>query len=202
MHTGKPTVLLTRRQMHAGRSIKLPERHFYGLHLTVNKALNKLGRRALHSMYDELLQFDTKAVGIPVHKKDLTYKQLKAVIRSSMFLKEKYLSTGEFEKLKARLVAGGHMQDKSLCDDLSSPTVATSAVFMVAAIAAREKRKVATLDIGGAYLNASMDDHEVHMRLDPLMASILTQVNAKYTEYICEDGSLIVKLNKALYGCV
>ena len=122
-------------------------------------------------------------MGIPVHKRDLSHKQLKAVIRSSMFLKEKFLSTGEFEKLKARFVAGGHMQDSSMYEYLSSPTVATSAIFMIAAIAASERRKAVTLDIGGAYLNASMGNHEVP---------------EKYTEYICDDGSLIVHLNKAL----
>ena len=188
-------------KMHTGKA-SVPERH-YGLHITVSKALQKLGRRALKSMVEELHQFDEKSVGIPVRKHDLSHKQLKAVIRSSMFLKEKFLSTGEFEKLKARLVAGGHMQDKSLYEDLSSPTVATTAVFMIAAIAAKENRKAVTLDIGGAYLNASMGEHEVHMRLEPLMASILSRLApAKYSDFVCEDGSLIVRLNKALYGCV
>jgi hypothetical protein len=35
-----------------------------------------------------------------------------------MFLKEKYLASGEFEKLKTRLVAGGDQQDKDMYDDL------------------------------------------------------------------------------------
>ena len=51
---------------------------------------------------------------IPVLFRSLTHKQRKAIIRSSLFLKEKYLPTGEFEKLKARLVALGNMQDLSL----------------------------------------------------------------------------------------
>jgi hypothetical protein len=33
-----------------------------------------------------------------------------------MFLKEKYLASGEFDKLKARLVAGGNQQDKDMYD--------------------------------------------------------------------------------------
>jgi hypothetical protein len=52
-----------------------------------------------------------------------------------MFLKEKYLATGEFEKLKARLVAGGDQQDKAMYDDLSAPTVSTSSVFTILSIA-------------------------------------------------------------------
>ena len=39
-----------------------------------------------------------------------------------MFLKKKkYTAAGAFEKLKARLVAGGDRQDKSLYADSSSP---------------------------------------------------------------------------------
>jgi len=64
-----------------------------------------------------------------------------------MFQKEKYLSSGEFERVQARLVAGGHMQVKSLYDELLSATVATTAAFM---IVASENRKAVTLDIGGA----------------------------------------------------
>ena len=41
-------------------------------------------------------------------------------------------------------------------EDLAAPTAATANVFAMAAMAAREKRVVATVDIGGAYLNASM----------------------------------------------
>ena len=55
-------------------------------------------------------------------------------------------------------------------EDISSPTVATSAVFAVAAIAAQERRHVMTMDIGGAYLNASMKEHEVLMKLDDKLA--------------------------------
>jgi hypothetical protein len=38
------------------------------------------------------------------------------------FLEEKFLPTGEFKKLKARLVAGGNQKDKELYEDLSATT--------------------------------------------------------------------------------
>ena len=86
--------------------------------------------------------------------------------------------------MKARLVAGGHMQDKSLYEDISSPTVSTAATFITAAIAAQEGRDVATLDIGGAYLNASMKEHEVLMRLDAKLAMILTKIRPDYVPFL------------------
>jgi hypothetical protein len=145
---------------------------------------------------------DKKGVFHPRDTRTLTRKQLKSVIRSSIFLKEKYLPSGEFEKLKARLVAGGNMQDKSLYEDISSPTVATSAVFAVAAIAAQEHRHVVTIDIGGAYLNASMREHDVLMKLDDKLAMILVKIRPDYEKFLNEDGTIIVQLDKALYGCV
>ena len=172
------------------------------MHIKVKKALSMYKRKALVELYRELMQMDKKHVFHPRDPKTLTRKQLKAVIRSSIFLKEKYLPSGEFEKLKARLVAGGHMQDKSLYEDISSPTVNTSAVFAVAAIAAKEKRHVVTLDIGGAYLNASMKEREVLMRLDEKMAMILVKIRPEYERFLNEDGSMIVQLDKALYGCM
>ncbi len=52
------------------------------------------------------------------------------VIRCLIFLKEKFTASGEYDKLKARLVAGGDHQDKKLYEDLClySPTASTTLV--------------------------------------------------------------------------
>jgi hypothetical protein len=120
-----------------------------------------------------------------------------------MFLKAKYLPDGKFDKLKARLVAGGDQQDKSLYDELSSATVSTSSVFTLASIAAYEKRSVAVVDIAGAFLNASMKESiPVHMRLDRTMSDFLITLDKTYQAYQDGQGGLTVRLEKALYGCV
>jgi Reverse transcriptase (RNA-dependent DNA polymerase) len=120
-----------------------------------------------------------------------------------MFLKEKYLASGEFEKLKARLVAGGNQQDKDLYDDLSAPTVSTSSVFTILSIAAHEERKAAVVDIGGAFLNAEMKTGvAVHMRLDKAMSYLLLRLQPSYKRYQDVKGCIVVRLDRALYGCV
>ena len=66
----------------------------------------------------------------------LSQAQHKSIIRSFMFLKEKFTadsSDGQFGKLKARLVAGSYQQDKGLYDNLSSSTAATSSIMAVVA---------------------------------------------------------------------
>jgi hypothetical protein len=114
--------------------------------LSVAKALKKNEKASRKSILSELKQIVDKSVWEVIEKSSLTKVQLRKAIRSSMFLKEKFTSDGEFEKLKARLVAGGDSQDKALYDNISSPTVAQETVMMVLAIAAIEKRKIATID--------------------------------------------------------
>ncbi len=43
----------------------------------------------------------------PVRYSDLSAAARKAILRTTMFLKEKFTADGLFEKLKPRLVAGG-----------------------------------------------------------------------------------------------
>ena len=120
-----------------------------------------------------------------------------------MFLKRKTHPDGRFDKYEARLVAGGDQQNKDLYDDLSSPTVSTSAVFTIAAICAFEKRHAAVVDIGGAFLNASMTTGvPVHMRLDKTISDFLITLNRAYAKYADNKGRIVVLLRKALYGCI
>ena len=126
------------------------------MNITMREALRTRGAEAEKVIMKELEQMLNKSVWTPIDVRRLTAEQRGRIIRSSMFLKEKFLATGEFEELKARLVAGGDQQDKNLYDDLSAPTVSTSAVFTVLSIAAHEGRRAAVVDIGGAFLNAEM----------------------------------------------
>jgi hypothetical protein len=171
--------------------------------LSVAKALKKNEKASRKSILSELKQIVDKSVWEVIEKSSLTKVQLRKAIRSSMFLKEKFTSDGEFEKLKARLVAGGDSQDKALYDNISSPTVAQETVMMVLAIAAIEKRKVATIDITGAYLECEFpDDDEVIMTLDPTLTMLLREIDPTIVGKQDEKGYTYVKLKKALYGCI
>ena len=120
-----------------------------------------------------------------------------------MFLKEKFLASGEFEKLKARLLAGGDQQNKTLYNDLSEPTVRTSSVYTLLCIAAHEGRKVTAIDISGVYLNTDMDTGlTVHMRLDRNMTGMMVKLAPHYSKFMDDRGCVVVRLDKALYGCV
>lgn len=172
--------------------------------MTVKAALRDRPIEATSVMKDELRQMRIKKVWHGVKREDLSMQQYRAIIRSSMFLKDKYLASGTFEKFKVRLVAGGNQQDKSLYENLSSPTAALTSVFTTVGIAAHEGRERVVIDIGGAFLHADMAPTgiDVHMRLNKVMTQMLVEIDGSNKEFVDRDGSMIVRLDKALYGCV
>jgi histone deacetylase 1/2 len=89
-----------------------------------------------------------------------------------------------------------------LYPDTSSPTPRISSLFTIASIAAREKRAVRTMDIGNAYLNAAMEGEPLYMKVGQDIADYLVQVDSSFGAYKDEKGEIVVKLQKALYGCV
>ena len=175
--------------------------HLFSQHvfnMSPNKAIKMFQDKAVSAINAELQQMIAKEVWWPVPPDQLSGKK---VISSFMFLKEKFTASGDFDKLKARLVAGGNEQDRLAYDNIASPTVSSTSVFMVAAIAAREHRHVLAVDIGGAYLNADLEA-EVYMSLDAKSSEILAKMDPSYEAYLTPKGRVIVKLRKALYGCV
>ena len=172
--------------------------------ISVKAALRERGAEAMPVILAELQQMVDKKVWHGISTKGMSHAERKSIIRSSMFLKDKYFASGAFDRFKARLVAGGDQQDKGLYEDLSSPTAATTSVLTVAAIAAAEGRHVFVTDIGGAFLNASLQPTGVivRMRLNQLMTTLLVQIDPSYAEFVEQDGTVVVELDKALYGCV
>ena len=183
-------------------SIKRWDHKHFVFASTISRAIAKFGEPARDSIEKEVLQFIEKEVFQPVD--GVPKEHIDRLIPSHLFLKEKYWPDGSFEKLKSRLVARGDRQDRELYDeDLGAPTAEHSSTMSVAAIAASEKRAVVVLDIGGAYLNASMpSDNPVYMRIEPALADIIVKHHPQYSQFIRKNGELIVKLKKAVYGCI
>jgi hypothetical protein len=170
----------------------------YVFNISVAQGLQRHGKHAVTSIETELSQMINKGVWEPVR-----YQQVprgSSIIPSFIFLKEKYDASGNFIKIKSRLVAGGHMQG-DIDRQTSSPTVSLTAILMIAAIAAEERRHVVTLDIGGAYLNAPMKDENTFMILDKKVTEVLGNLDPSYKAFTTRKGTTIVRLKKALYGC-
>ena len=89
------------------------------------------------------------------------------ILKSHMFVVAKHLASGEFDKMKARLVADGRDQEPGLYPDKSSPTVAIHSVFTVLGLMAEKPWRV-TVKIGikGALVQTPMKGESTYMRLD------------------------------------
>ena len=175
--------------------------------MTCQAAINKHGEAAMNSIKEEMFQFVERGAFKPVRWVELTPSQKKRSIPSMMFIKEKHTPEGIFERIKARLVARGDKQDRSLyTEDVSASTASSMSVFSVIAIAAHEERIAVVGDIPGAFLHAPMKEggEEVFLTIEPVLSQMLAD---KYPDvfkgYIPERrGTLTVKLLRAVYGTI
>jgi hypothetical protein len=150
-------------------------------------------------MHGELKQMVEKNVIEPILDND-PIVQMSKIIRSFMFFKEKFLADGEFDKLKARFT-GMEYKKSALYEDVYSPTVSLSSAFSVISIAGKEKRHCIVLDIGGAYLNASIRS-KIVVIIDREVTVELIEMYPEFKKFVRKDGTMLVKLKRALYGCV
>jgi len=180
--------------------------HTVLLNLTCKQAEKKHGQVATDSITEELRQLLDKDFAEPIRPENTTPEMLKTAISSKMFVKQKLKADGSVDKIKSRLVARGDMQDRSryIGEDLSATTVDSLSVFTILAIAAHEKRYVLSADVGGAYLNASLgsESPQVWMRIDKRLSTILGENDGNYKDAVREDGTILVRLKKCLYGCI
>ena len=87
------------------------------------------------------------------------------ILKLHMFVVMKYLASGEFDKMKAQLVADGRDQDLELYPNKSSPTVALNSVFTVLGLVDKWHVTV-KIDIKGAFLQTPREGEPTYMKLD------------------------------------
>ncbi len=184
-----------------GRTIKPPKVYdtnvtiHYVLNMSIDEAISLDPIKARESIERELQQMLSKGVWHPVHPCEATTK----IIPSKLFIKEK---TNNGTKIfKCRLVAGGHIQIRYKNQNFSSPTASIMSLFTFAMIIAKEGLIVCTIDITGAYLNALMTS-DVFVQLNSYISAILIKIDPSYRRFLTRNNSIIVKLDKALYGCI
>jgi hypothetical protein len=173
------------------------------LNLSVKTTVKDFGNVAIEAVRSKLKQlFEEKKALMPVKYANLSKEQRKRVVNSHMFLKEKF-DDGRFVKMKARLVANGRMQDSAIYCDYSSPTAKTRSVMTCLKIAAVKGWDLLKIDVGGAFLCASMDDtEEFFMSLDKELSAMAAECMLRLKEFIDSTGRITVQVDKAMYGLI
>jgi hypothetical protein len=169
--------------------------------MKAKKFVQSFGKDGQIAIELELSNMMKKGVFKPILYENLSDQDKANIIPCFIFLKQKFSPAGKAVKIKARLVAGGNYQDKNLFPDTSSPTAQIDHIFIEVTIASARGDFIVTLDIGTAYLNADMCDN-VYMTLDRKLARQFVEMYPEYASYVSVDGKIIVKLEKALYGCL
>ena len=116
---------LQRALFHATLTIKQKNKFGVYSNLTVRQAIDKYGNPAREAVMNELRQLIKLKVLKFLQPDLLDPTTLKGILPSKMFVKPKFDPDGEFDKIKARLVGGGHRQKRYLYSETetSSPTI-------------------------------------------------------------------------------
>ena len=167
--------------------------------MSMKKGLKVFGEPGYAAVKKEMQQLHDRKVMQPVDRKDLSQSQKKEALGYLMFLKKKRCGA-----IKGRGCADGRKQRAYITkEESTSPTVSTEAVFLTAVVDAWENRKVAVLDVPGAFMQVEMDEL-VHVRFEGEMVEKLLEIDHEmYASYVTiENGKKVmyVELLKALYG--
>ena len=150
--------------------------------------------KELRGMYEHFGSFQ------PVYQHELTPEELIDTLKSRGMLTVKPDKEGNPD-LKGRFIVKGNTQDRSKYDleDLNSPTVAISTIFQLLITAAKEKLDVVIVDHPQAFLKAKQDKVQI-VKMDKHIAALFVQMYPEFKDYLLSDGSLLIKLLKAIYG--
>jgi hypothetical protein len=148
-----------------------------------------------------LLIFKELKAVMPIMKKDVPEDA--QVLRSFIFLVEKFLANGVFDKMKARIVADSAQQDRSLYPQRSSPTVSVHAIMTCLAMAVISGRCImAKIDVKGAYLQTEMTGSPIFMLIDKKLMKMILEFLPELQKFVTKEGTMYTRLMKALYGCI
>ena len=171
--------------------------------VSYRKALLESPDRATPAMVKEIESlFSDKKLGRPIRFRDIPEDQRKFILRSLDGYKEKYGPDGEWIKSKARLFVDGSRQLPDYTAESSSPVARMESVFMLASIAAYRGWEVLKYDVVCGYPNAARppEVQYKYLRVSKEVAAIIVDLFPTYAEFLGRDGSLIVELDKMLYG--
>ena len=124
------------------------------------------------------------------------------VLHSQLMLTPKYDVLGRLDKMKGRLVASGNEVDRSIFSSLSetsAPTMKYEGLTTLLAASSFHNSPVGTLDFPGAFLKAFLE-RTVYMLLGRDASLSLVQIHPEFKKFMRKDGTILVKVLRALYG--
>ena len=89
----------------------------------------------------------------------------------------------------------------NLPEEKLSDTVSLTSIYTVLGIIAKFGLKVAQIDFAGAFLYAKLKEKDiVCTKMPPDVVKLYVQIHPEYKNFVFKDGSMIVRVEGALYG--
>jgi len=124
------------------------------------------------------------------------------ILKLHLFLVNKYLANGEFDKVKARLVVDGIDENQEMLPNKWSLAIAIHSVFTVLRLVCQKLwLVVAKIDFKGAFMHTPMTGHQIFMKIDPKITKYAQEMCPELNEFVWMDGCLYTILLKVMYGC-
>ncbi len=141
---------------------------------SLEAGLKHFGERGETAVSKELKQFNVYNVFKPLYANKLSDEKKSKALTLLIFLEEK-----QDGNIKARSCANGSVQREHVSkEEAATPTVTLESVFVTATIDAKEKQKVVTIDIQGAFLHTDNKDYVV-MNMNGLLAELMVKTDLK-----------------------
>ena len=172
----------------------------YVFRLTLSKALAKYPQETIVALGKEFGQLVDYNVFTGVKLADMSAEDRRKIIDSLLFLTEKMDDKGLFDCLKARLAARGDEQPcASHAPENSASTASLITIMVILTHAAKRGHVLEIADIKGAFLHPTLEKR-IHMRLNKAVTAIFVEAHPEFKQFVNPDGTLIVQLNKVVYG--
>ena len=161
-----------------------------------DKAVDDAGKAEMAQMRKkEVMVFQTKSEVTSIFDRNIEPVPL------IMLNKEKFGSDGLFDKVKARLIALGNLQEEMEKAMTQAPTASLQSFYLMILIATKRHIRLLSIDVSGAFLNAKLDEkEEVYVSFPAKLAQLAIQDDVNLKKYLLSNGSLVARLKKCLYG--
>jgi hypothetical protein len=158
-------------------------------------------KQTKEAIFTELKNLMENKAMHPVFYRGIKWEHRRNILNCHMFLKDKFLSTGVFDKRKARTVINGNEEDPDNIEETKSPTVNPISVSILLAIAANDVDiDLAAYDIVAAFLGTPIREGKmVYIRMDKRLVSLMVELYPEHEKFI-HSGCLYYQLDKMVYG--
>ena len=157
---------------------------------------------ARRAILDEIGNMINYSVGYYIKYDQIPLNLRRNILRSFMFVKEKYHPDGRHDNTKARFVGDGAHQSRHSYDIISSTTVDLLSVFLLLSLASYSGARIICYDVKSAFLNASFtdDDEVMFLKISRDIVQIWKTLDANIANFTDEHGHAYLCLEKFIYG--